>query len=222
MLARSGDLGRARAIADELGNASVAAFVASCEGDFAAAELDLAAALEGRRHAGHGISSANSAHVLAEWKMAADDLDTAERLLREELTIGQDGGSMLLAVRASAELAIISVLSGRLDDADELLAVCREARASDEDWGRRGGRALLAEALLAAAQQRHADADHCLEDALNVFRTSSLPFDEADCYIYMARLVGKDSSPMIESARAIYERIGAGGVWLKRVSPETE
>jgi DNA-binding SARP family transcriptional activator/tetratricopeptide (TPR) repeat protein len=223
MACRNGDVAKAKAIAPEVNSPSLTALIAYCEGDMHAAERDLAATMDALRQVGHRNSYANRAHLLAEVKMSMDDLTSAEGLLRDELAIGLDGGSVLLVVRASAELAMICVLTDRLEEADALLACCREALASGEDWGRRAGHTLLAEAMLATAQQRDADAQRSFAEALTIFRERKLAWDEADVYLHMAgtlrgRGARKHAEEMREHAREIYERIGAGPAWLQRTA----
>jgi DNA-binding SARP family transcriptional activator len=223
MACRNGDLARARALAPEANNRSLDALIAYCEGDMEAAARDLGATMSALRRVGHRNSYANRAHLLADVHMASGDLAQADALLREELAIGTDGGSELLAVRASAELAIIATLRGAPDEAGALLAPCRAALRSGEDWGRRGGRVLLAESLLAVARGRDDEATGHFERTLATFRDRRLPWDEADAYVHMAsvlhsRGVRKHADAMRENARAVYGRMGAGASWLARTA----
>jgi DNA-binding CsgD family transcriptional regulator len=91
------------------------------------------------------------------------------------------------------------------------------------------GRAALAEAVLAAAQGRHVEAQTQFERALGIFRTLSLPWDEAEAFEIWARACarfyrgrGRRSfiGEKLASASAIYERIGAGQPWLERLEVE--
>jgi hypothetical protein len=214
-------------MATELNSPSLNALIAYCDGDMQAAERDLSASIETLRQVGHLNAYANRAHLLADVKIAAGELAAAEALLRDELGIGIEGGSDLLAVRASAELAILAVYGNRLGEADQLLSRCRTALACGEDWGRRGGRVLLAESLLATMESREGAAGCFFEDALSTFRARRLPWDEADCFVHMARILELCGAPakaaeMIESARTVYERIGAGSTWLRRASVQAQ
>ncbi len=192
-----------------------------CEGDWPAAEriwndgFDLLAAV------GHRSAYANQCHLLAGLCLARGDVREAERLLREELAIGVEGGSALLEVRARVELALICAESDRLDAAAEHARAARATVDAGEDWGSRAARLTLAESVIAAAEGDTARAESSFDETRAWLRSAQLPWDEADLCCHRARSLSRSgrASEARSAARAaedVYRRIGAGAPWLIR------
>ncbi|TAK55695.1 MAG: hypothetical protein EPO22_14285, partial [Dehalococcoidia bacterium] len=190
-----------------------------CEGDWPAAEriwnegFDLLAAV------GHRSAYANQCHLLAGICLARGDVREAERLLRDELAIGVEGGSALLELRARVELALICAESGRLGEAAEHAGAARAIVDVGEDWGSRAARLTVAEAVVAAAAGDDAGAESSFAAARSWLRTAQLAWDEADLCCHRARSLSQhgraaDARSAARAAEDVYRRIGAGAPWL--------
>jgi DNA-binding CsgD family transcriptional regulator len=155
--------------------------------------------------------------------------DMAE--LEESLQKVTRFGAVKSELPCRAELAIACVARGRLDEAEQHLLRCREVQAKGEDWRGIAGRIALAEAVYASALRRNEDAESHFEHAVEVFRSMSLPWDEAETYELWARsgakfLRGRYRQALVAEklgrARAVYERLGAGQPWLDRLQIEAQ
>ncbi len=192
-----------------------------CQGDWPAAErvwnegFDLLAAV------GHRSAYANQCHLLAGLCLARGDVREAERLLRDELAIGSEGGSALLELRARVELALICAESDRLDEAAEHARAARAIVDQGEDWGSRAARLTIAEAVLAAAAGDDGGASSAFTAARAWLRSAQLAWDEADLCCHRARSLSEhgrasDARSTARAAEELYRRIGAGPPWLIR------
>lgn len=161
---------------------------------------------------------AHAARVRGEAAAAAD-------YLRHALAIGVDGPEMLLEMRAASELATVCAEIGHFAEAEQLVERVRDILAGGEDWRGLAGRAALAEGAVALAAG-HAEGDSHFEEAIEVFRRYSLPWDEAEAFEVWAHIGrrlhrGRSRRALVneklDCARAIYERIGAAGPWLDRL-----
>jgi DNA-binding SARP family transcriptional activator len=192
-----------------------------CEGDWPAAEriwtdgFDLLAAV------GHRSAYANQCHLLAGLHLARGNAREAERLLRDELAIGVEGGSALLELRARVELSRICVESDRAAEAAEHARAARAIVDFGEDWGSRAARLMIAEALIAAAGSDTAGAESSFADALAWLRSAQLPWDEAELHCLRARSLARlgraaDARSAARAAEDVYRRVPAGAPWLIR------
>ncbi|MBE7518518.1 MAG: AAA family ATPase [Thermoflexaceae bacterium] len=154
------------------------------------------------------------------------DAALARSVAEESLAVAVRSGALKFEFQACAELALLDAEAGEAAGAERRLRRIREILAAGEDWRGLAGRAALAEAAQAASQGQLAVAATHFEHALRVFRELSLPWDEAEAYEVWARL-GRRSHrgrarrafvmEKLECARAVYQRIGAGGPWFERL-----
>lgn len=160
---------------------------------------------------------------------ALGDLEGAEAAAREWLDATLRGGAVKLEIPARAELALLFAETHRLAQAEAHLQRCREVLSAGEDWRGIGGRVRLAEAACAAANGNCDDAEAHFAGAAATFRELTLPWDEAETFEVWARACrrfhrgrGRQSfvDGKLQSARAIYERIGAGQPWLERLAQQ--
>jgi DNA-binding CsgD family transcriptional regulator/tetratricopeptide (TPR) repeat protein len=145
-------------------------------------------------------------------------------LLSDALTIGLDGPSLLIQLKASAELAIVLAESGRTDEAETHLARCREILGMGEDWRGLAGRVALAEAITAGMAGRIDQAGAHLSRAIAVFQRFSLPWDEAEAltlracvYVHAGRSHRHAASESFDEAASIYRACGASQPWIDHV-----
>ena len=160
---------------------------------------------------------------------ATSDLKGAESLAGEALQISLTSGAVKYEFYSRAELSLLCAQTGRLSEAGLHLARCREILADGEDWRGLAGRAFLAEAVLAAGSGRHEEAEAHFSRAVERFHNLTLPWDEAEAFemwagacqrFHRGRSRRSFISEKLGSARAVYERIGAGQPWLDRLDAE--
>lgn len=219
-LCRCGRLEEAKAVGAPM-DGFFGGMIHFCAGDWSAAEaiwnegFDLLAAV------GHRSAYANQCHLLAGLGLARGDIRNAERLLRDELAIGIDGGALLFEVRARAELALVCADTGRLAEAETHARAARAIVDRGEDWGSRAARLIVAEAVLAAASGKVDEAKSAFTAARTWLNTTELAWDEADLCCCWARCFARSGEmprarAMVRAAEDIYRRIGAGAPWLRR------
>jgi DNA-binding CsgD family transcriptional regulator len=199
-----------------------APLIAFRRGDWDRAEALWLAALEGHRRTGSRWSQADFAAWLARLHRARGQDGPAEELLREALTIAQDGGAMAIELWVRPDLAAVCAQTGRLPEAHEHLTRCREIMGTREDWRGLAGRVALAEGAVAAAAGDLGTAERRCEDALGTARLVGLPWDEAEALCARGRVLARSgqrrpADASFDEARAIYRRHGAGERWLERV-----
>ena len=219
-LCRCGRVDEARAVGAPA-DGFLGGMIHFCEGDWAAAEeiwtegFDLLAAV------GHRSAYSNQCHLLAGLCLARGDVHGAERLLRDELGIGVEGGGVLFEMRARVELALICAETGRLDEAGEHARAARAIVDRGEDWGSRAARLTIAEALLAAAAGDIRRAASAFTDVRDWMQSVQLAWDEADLHCHWARCLSRygrttRARGIARAAEDVYRRIGAGVPWLDR------
>jgi tetratricopeptide (TPR) repeat protein len=139
-----------------------------------------------------------------------------------------DPADLVCQMMVRSDLAIL--YAGEMDNAAEAkvhLARCREIMAAGEDWRGLAGEVLRAEAAVAAAEKRFADADTGFDAAVEIFRRYTCPWEESDTFYYWGRalLAAGDrarAQQKFDAAIAIYRRIGAGPQWIDRISDARE
>ncbi len=160
---------------------------------------------------------------------ALGDLPGAQAAAQEWLDATLRGEAVKLEIPARAELALLFAETHRLAEAETHLQRCREVLSAGEDWRGIGGRVRLAEAAFAAANGNFDDAEAHFAAAVETFRALTLPWDEAETFEVWARACRRFHRGRIrqafvdeklQSARAIYERIGAGQPWLDRLAQQ--
>jgi class 3 adenylate cyclase len=229
-----GSLERGRQLADEAERAQGAPSVATENNLGSAAHLARYAG-EWERAASLGSRSRDSCmQIGARWMQILTNLALghvhsllgdrahAEAILQEALDIAVDGGSLPYEIAARSRLALLYVDAGRCADARVHLARSHEVVAAGEDWRARVGSLVLADAALAAAEGKVADAVPHFETALALFRRYKLVWDEAETLRRWGNaLISADDRARgiekLDDAIATYRRIGAGARWLERV-----
>jgi tetratricopeptide (TPR) repeat protein len=187
-LALAGDLTEAEILLGELGDevydqgsgAAGRAMVAFRSGDWGSAGAFWQRAVDRHEAVGNRQSRSEFAFWLARLLRARGDAGAAEALLQSVLAVGMDGPEVLFTLTASTELALLHAENGRPEDAGPHLLRCHEIMAQGEDWRGLAGRVALAEAAVAAAEGHTADAERLFEQAIDVFRRYTLPWDEAE------------------------------------------
>jgi DNA-binding CsgD family transcriptional regulator len=167
---------------------------------------------------------------LARVRALRGDTREAVLLLEGALSIGQEGPERFLELSVAPELALLYSAGAQIERAVSLVKHCRRILADGEDWRGLAGRVALADAAVAAAEGRADDADARYAEAIEIFRRCSLPWDEAEALIAWAgaaaqsahRLSAGRTGDLLDSALALYRRIGAGQPWLDRLLAETE
>jgi DNA-binding CsgD family transcriptional regulator len=164
----------------------------------------------------------NFAIWLAKVLYTRGDSRGSQTLLQSVGDAAVHGGSVLLTVIASAELALLAAATGLPGEAAPHLTRCRAILTEGEDWRGLAGRVALAEAAVAVAERRSDHAAPHFEQAIEVFRAYSLPWDEAEAFHLWGRglIQATSRSTAIEKLREslnIYCRHGAGRPWLDRV-----
>ena len=181
-----------------------------------------------RESAPAGLNRSNQAYAdgwLAQIRRLRGDTAGAIDLLSEALAIGLDGPSVLIQLKASAELAIVLAESGRPEESEVHLARCREILGMGEDWRGLAGRVALAEAVAAGMAGGTDEAEAHLSRAVAIFRRFSLPWDEAEALVLRGHFYGHAgrshrhaASESFDKAAAIYSAHGASQPWLDHVA----
>ncbi len=217
-----GQLARAKELLAESPRAVVEAFILLYEGDWERA----AALLDESRDAMRAAGSRDGETVYAYFQglvcLAAGDLAGAEAMNQVTLLAAIEGPHIPYALNAHAQAALIAILRGRPDGARSHLARCREIIAGGEDFRGLFGRVALAEGMAAAAEGNHDAAERQFTSALEIFRSYDLPWDLAQTHhLWGSALLAAGAlsraSEQFDAAQEIYQRHGAGAVWLDKV-----
>jgi hypothetical protein len=120
---------------------------------------------------------------------------------------------------------LIYAETGRPEKAHPHLARCREIIAGGEDWRGLVGHIARAEAVVAAAEGRIADAQPLFAKAVEIHRRYQVPFDEAETLHYWGRalLAAEDREAAmgkLDAAMELYRRHEAGERWLEKVQAD--
>jgi len=162
--------------------------------------------------------------ITFEWarlQRALGNTEEAERLLRAGVATAVEGSCPILEMRFRPELALLLAATVRPEEAAPQVARCREIMASGEDWRGLTGRVALAEAVTATACGRPADTS--FQEALSLFTGLNLPWYEAEAFHEWGRALSAAGDPAgaaekLNAALAVYHRIGAADVWLRRIA----
>jgi DNA-binding CsgD family transcriptional regulator/tetratricopeptide (TPR) repeat protein len=215
---RWGDLAQMRRLIDEhqLTSAEIATFEGRWERAEAALARPHASALSRQNSADRAVASLG----LARLRSARGD-PSAVDLLSETYSAALDGPATVMQMRSGPELAIELSLQRRGDEAGPVLERCREILAAGEDWRGRAGRVWLAEAAVAYAASRFEEGEAHFEQALDVFRHYSLPWDGAEAHQVRGRLLAAlgrrhraAASASFDQARQVYLGMDAAPQWL--------
>jgi DNA-binding CsgD family transcriptional regulator/tetratricopeptide (TPR) repeat protein len=200
---------------------SVVPHLAFWEGDWETAQAAWAEVVAWSRQRGDRWGGAIVGLALARLHRVRGAHDEAAALLHEVLA-NVGGQHLTWEVDCRCALAQIAAETSRPADAQPHLARCREILANGEDWRGLAGRAALAEAAAAAAEGRIGAAEADFERAAEIFRQHARPWDEAETLLLWggallgAGLRGR-ATVMVDGARDLYHRHGAGERWIERV-----
>ncbi len=202
------------------------AILAWCEGRWAEVESYLRPRSDRQREAG----SNSLLFFLNRWLIrlyrTLGDVRAAQATIEDSLGIAVASAAVKFELPCRAELALLLVETGRLAEAKSHLARCREILANGENWRGLAGRAALVEAVSSAANGERTEAEERYQQAGDIFRRYTLPWDEAEAHEIAARTCarfhrGRGRQAFVgenlAAARAVYERIGAGQPWLDRL-----
>jgi DNA-binding SARP family transcriptional activator/tetratricopeptide (TPR) repeat protein len=139
----------------------------------------------------------------------------ADELLEAALEIVSDGGADYFAMWVLPDLARVRAEARRVEEARSAVERCREIVARGEDWRGRGGVAMVAEAVVLAAEDRPDEAEACFAAAHAILERYGLVAERAECLHEWGRATGSDER--LEQALELYRRHGAGTPWIERV-----
>jgi ATP/maltotriose-dependent transcriptional regulator MalT len=159
-----------------------------------------------------------SLHLAARVAFLRGAHERAGSLLEDALEIVADGGADYFAMWVLPDLARVRVETGRVEEARAAVEGCREIVGRGEDWRGRGGVAMVAEAVVLAAEGRADAADARFAGAHEILGRFGLVGERAECLHEWGRAVG--SASRLEEALELYRRHGAGPPWIERVEDE--
>jgi ATP/maltotriose-dependent transcriptional regulator MalT len=156
-----------------------------------------------------------SLHLSARVAFLRGDVERASVLLEGALEIVTDGGADYFAMWVLPDLARVRAETGRVEDARACVERFSAIVARGEDWRGRGAVAMVAEAVVLAAEGRLGEADERFSVAHEILERYGLVSERAECLHEWGRAVG--SAARLEEALELYRRFGAGAAWIERV-----
>jgi hypothetical protein len=151
------------------------------------------------------------------------DLAGAESLNARTLRNSVEGPVVPFELNSRAQAALIAVGRNHLETAQAHVQRCREIIACGENFRGLLGRAELAQAAVHGASGDFDRGEPHLEAAIVIFRRYDLAWEEAAARFTWGELLrtnGKRdrAAEQFAQARQLYERHGAGAVWLERIA----
>ncbi len=196
-------------------------FLAYHLGDWKRAEELCRYALEHRRTASNWLEIAATSHTLAWTLRAQGKLDEIEAVLAPCLphTSGKFVGGELME---RPELAVVCAETGRIEEAQTLIAGCRLAMDGEEDWRGRGGFVDWAEAVVAAGAGRFEDADNLFASSVASLTRYEAVIELAESLLWwgiVLKRTGENSRALDNFGAAVdvYKRAEAGRAFIDRV-----
>ena len=202
------------------------AILAWCEGRWTESESYLKARSERQRERGSNSLFFFTNRLLIRLYRTMGDIRSAQATVEDSLHISLACGAVKFELPCRAEEALLLLETGRLAEAQPHLDRCREILAAGEDWRGLAGRTALVEAVNLAANGKRFEAEEHFQQAVDIFRQYTLPWDQAEAYEIWSRICarfhrGRARHAFIRekltAARAVYESIGAGQPWLHRL-----
>jgi tetratricopeptide (TPR) repeat protein len=149
----------------------------------------------------------------------------AEMLLKDALSICREEPLQYVEMWAHPEFALLCAKLGRVEEATQHLARCREIIEEGEDWRIGAGRLARAEAVIAAAEEKFDVAQAEFEKAARISRFLQGSFEEAEslyCWGCALNAAGEPARAVekLEAAANIYRDAGAGERWIERALNE--
>ncbi len=218
----TGDLERARGLLAHAPRALIEGFIPMCDGAWTRADELLDAAREAMRAAGsHNLESVHC-FFQAVVRRTAGNLQGAEAAIERALELSLQGHASTFELVMRTEAALIALAAGRREAALAHAARCREIMAAGEDFGGHAGRVALAECLAAAGGGITGSVERSLADAIEVFRSHELVWEEAQAHRLWAKaLLGagqrRRANEHFDKAMKIYRRHSAGTPWFELI-----
>ncbi|HVE91728.1 MAG TPA: AAA family ATPase [Actinomycetota bacterium] len=222
----AGEMQEARALTgDELivGNAHFAMRLHIAEGDWSRAREVTASSREtGRAHGAtweEGVSC-----IMSAWAAGpSGDFGAQEAAASHALQLAVDGGGVFMEACAGVFLGRALAAQGRTAEARSALGRVREAVSPAEDFRGFAGWVDLLEAVTLTQEGKLAEAESRFRSAVDTFRAYSVPWEEAETFVSWAQaLIGSgregEAAEKLDTATAIYRRIGAAEPWFDRIS----
>jgi tetratricopeptide (TPR) repeat protein len=154
---------------------------------------------------------AQNLRLLAKCALARGDPELAEKRLRDALPLALEGGGWVV-VEIYRYLVEALVEQGRLDDARELLVFAARNLPEEDPYARAA--ALLAEAMVTAAEGERVAASAAFAEVLALLEKQKLLFDLGEARMIFARALRKlgenaGAQTELERARQLFMRMGA-------------
>jgi tetratricopeptide (TPR) repeat protein len=197
----------------------VRAFIALAEGDWQAAEGICAAFHDW--HLKRGCRPLSFVRFFGWVLRLQRKYSAAEALLLSALAICRGDSVRYVEMLNRPELALLYADMNRYAEAIPHLERCREIVAAGENWRGHAGHLARAEAVVAASDGNHQEAEKQFGMAIEVYRQYALPWEEAEALLYWGRALHA-----IDDARAnekfgaaieLYKRSGGSQCWIDRV-----
>jgi DNA-binding SARP family transcriptional activator/tetratricopeptide (TPR) repeat protein len=185
------------------------------DGNWDAVETLAERVLDTSRRNGNRWDEWASFHLAARVAYLRGDHERAGDLLERALVIVAGGGADYFAMWVLPDLARVRAETGRVEAARAHVERSREIAGRGEDWRGRRGVAMVAEAVVLAAEQRPDEADACFRAAHEILERYGLVGERAECLHEWGRATG--AAERLELALELYRAHGAGAAWIERV-----
>lgn len=215
-----GELGDARQVVADSSGVPLA-WLAFADGEWDHAQAVLVETESRHWTAGMRWGNWRRCQLLARLYRTRGEYAQAEATLYEALTLVK-GQYLPGELAAYSSLALLSADTGRPADGHRHLLCCRTILSQGDDWRGLAGWTALAEAAVAGAEGRIAEAEPVFAAALATFQQYSLPWDETETELAWGRCLLTAGMPLhgwekLNAAVEVYQRIGAGEAWVARV-----
>ncbi|MBV8357488.1 MAG: hypothetical protein JO189_06070 [Deltaproteobacteria bacterium] len=198
--------------------------IALREGDWAHALELLHGQLQFSRMIGHRWSVFDSLSHIFQTLYTIGEFEQGRGLLPAVLE-AYGPQEQFCEMRTRLTAALLALEFGGIDEASMHLDYCRRIVSEGEDWLGWMGSVACAEAVLAAATNRMADAANSFERSMQIFRKFGLVWDAADTLHLWGRILlraGAHTGALakLDGAIDVYRRHGAGPRWIERVEAD--
>ncbi len=216
------DHGRDFTFESTLTDSSLALFC-RVEGDWQGASDRLAQSVRIFRTQENPHSAAHCLCAQGRAERFRGDLARAKALQREALELAPHDPHLELQIRP--QLASLHAEMNQPDEAETVLARCREILSAGEDWRGITGNVFRAGAMIAVARGDMKSAEIEFNRAIEIFVQYQLPLEQAETLYYWGRALAKtpesrSASEKFDQAIEIYRRMGAGQPWIDRIEAE--
>jgi predicted ATPase/class 3 adenylate cyclase len=199
---------------DEARAATNLGFIKFYRGDHEGAERVALQAREWLERTSDTFFQLQNAWALAIHALARDEIALAESRLREAIPLALEIGGWIV-VPIYRHLIDALVRQDRVRDAADLLAFAERGVPEEDVYAR--ATLLQAQAVVAAAQGRSAEARKALEEALRLLEEQQWPIDVAEVHMALARALvqcgeSSEARRQLEQARELSARMDAKGL----------